>query len=539
MYIKRFQRFVFTFIFFLLLFMPGCAKTDGVELSLANQSTVASDKQRLTISWKQDIGELDPHGYSPNQMFAQNLVYESLVTFRSDGTIAPHLASKWEISNDGKEYTFTLRDDVLFSDGSTFNAAIVKRNFDRVLQERDQHSWLELVNQIESIELLDEYRLVIHLKNPYYPLLQELALVRPFRFLGETGFPQEDTNGINEPIGTGPWVLSEYKKDQMAVFKRNELYWGEQPKLDEVAIKIIPDSESRVIAFENGEIDLIYGNGLISLDSYKYLKDSGLYETGQSEATGTRALAINSNRGPTEDLSVRQAILHAFNTESLIREVFYGTEIEAGTLFAANVPYSDLGLQNFEYDPDRAIKLLETAGWTKTNDSSFRSKDDEELQLELSFDYSDQIQKTIAEIMQGELRQVGIDLVLLGEERQSFLDRQKTGQFHLIFNNTWGAPYDPYSFVSAMRIPTHADYAAQAGLSMKGDIDEAITNVLLSQSEEEQQEYYRYILSTLHEQAIYLPISYTTNIAIHHPYVKSVEYSSVDYDFKLEKIELN
>ncbi|WP_100399164.1 nickel ABC transporter substrate-binding protein [Bacillus sp. FJAT-44742] len=508
----------------------------GCSLS-ANTDTSEETKDSLTMSWPQDIGELDPHSYAPNEMFAQNLVYDSLVLYDKDGEIQPHLAKEWEVADDGKEYIFTLRDDVVFSDNTVFNAEIVKKNFDHVLAEKEDHSWLELVNQIEDTKVIDERTFSISLKNPYYPLLQELALVRPFRFLGASGF-NENGAGIDEPIGTGAWVLKEYRQNDRAVFERNENYWGEKPDFEELIVKVIPDNETRVIEFENESIDLIYGNGLISLDAYEYIKDSDTYETGLSDPMGTRTLAINSDRGPTKDIEVRQALNHALDKSMVIEGILHGTEKKADTLFAPNVPYSDLDLPPYEYDSGKAEALLEEAGWQQSDESDYRMKDEEELVLELSFDYNNHLQKAIAEFMQGEFREMGINLILLGEEEQSYLNRQKTGDFHLIFNNTWGAPYDPHSFVSSMRTPSHADYAAQAGLPMKEEIDEKISEVLTTLEEGPRQELYEDILSTLHEQAVYLPISYTTNIAAYHPHVQGVDYSPVEYEFKLEEIEL-
>ncbi|CAM5703823.1 Nickel ABC transporter, nickel/metallophore periplasmic binding protein OS=Lysinibacillus sphaericus OX=1421 GN=LS41612_12280 PE=4 SV=1 [Lysinibacillus sphaericus] len=91
-----------------------------------------------------------------------------------------------------------------------------------------------------------------------------------------------------------PWVLTDYKKDEYALFSRNENYWGEKPLLEQIKVKIIPDSESISLAFENEELDLIYGRGIISLDNYSYLKDSDKYKTATSEPLSTKALLFNT-----------------------------------------------------------------------------------------------------------------------------------------------------------------------------------------------------------------------------------------------------
>ncbi|MEW5954440.1 MAG: nickel ABC transporter substrate-binding protein [Bacillota bacterium] len=489
-------------------------------------NNVQPSEKVLNISWAQDVGNLNPHLYSPSQMFAQDFVYESLVEYGEGGVIKPHLAESWTISPDGKVYTFKLQQGVKFSDGSEFNAAIAKKNFDAVLANRDGHKWLELINQIEGVEAVDENTIEITFKNPYYPALQELSLIRPLRFLGEAGFPDDGktSESIKAPIGTGPWALSEYKQNEYAVFVKNQYYWGAKPKIDKVVVKIIPDEETRAIAFEKQEIDLIFGSGLISLDSFRQFRDSGKYQTMISNPLNTNALALNSNRGSTGEQAVRIALQHGVNKQSLIDNILYGTEVKADTLFSPQFPYCDLGLQPYAYDVEKAKDILESAGWVLKTGQEFREKNGQLLELELCFDSADNVQKAFAEALQGEYKKIGVKLKLVGEERQSYLQRQKDGNFHLIFGDTWGAPYDPHSLVSSMRTPSHADYQAQAGLPMKAEIDEKITEVLLSTDEQVRQELYRYILGTLHEQAVYLPLSYGTNIAVAHKNITGVSF---------------
>jgi len=527
------------FLLVLILFiLTACSEKNVME---TKGSMEANDSiNRLIISWSKDIGEINPHMYAPNEIFAQDMVYESLVRYGKSGKIEPWLAEDWEISEDGKEYTFYLRDNVRFSDGTYFTAENAKKNFDAILDNAERHSWLEVIYQIESTSVINERTFKIALKNPYYPLLQDLTLVRPFRFLGDNGFPEngKTEEGIVKAIGTGAWVLSEHKKDEYVVFTRNEYYWGEKPKIDEIEIKIIPDGEARVIAFENKEIDLILGNGLISLDSFKFLQETGNYQTGVSEPLSTRTIAINSNKGPSQELEVRQAIEYSINKQAIIDHLFYGTEIKADTLFASNVPYSDVGLKPFEYDVDKAIHLLENAGWTKGKGTDIRQKNGSFLELEIVFNATDQVQKAIAETLQGDLLKVGIKLNLVGEENQSYLQRQKDGDFNLIFNNTWGAPYEPHTLFSSMRKPAHADYQAQLGLPMKEEIDALIGEVLVTTDEEKRQEIYSYIMGTLHEQAIYLPISYSADIAVFHHDIRGVEFPNMNYTLPLNKISI-
>lgn len=527
------------FIFIIMAVMiSGCG---GGASSDETSDNGRPPEKVLTISWSQDVGNLNPHMYGPSQMFAQDFVYESLVEYGEGGVIKPHLAESWTISPDGKVYTFKLRQGVKFSDGSEFNAAVAKKNFDAVLLNRDEHNWLELVNQIDQVNVVDEYIIDVVFKNPYYPALQELSLIRPLRFLGEAGFPDDGNTakGIKAPIGTGLWVLEEYKQNEYAVFVKNPYYWGTQPKIDKVVVKIIPDGETRAIAFEKHEIDLIYGSGLISLDSFRQFRDSGEYRTMISDPLNTKALALNSNRGPTREQAVRIALQHGVNKQSLIDNILYGTEVKADTLFSPQFPFCDLGLQPYDYDVEKAKTILESAGWVLKSGQEFREKNGQLLELELCFDSADNVQKAFAEALQGEYKKIGVKLLLVGEESQSYYQRQKDGNFNLIFGDTWGAPYDPHSMVSSMRTPSHADYQAQSGLPMKAEIDAKIAEVLISTDEKARQDLYNYILGTLHEQAVYLPLSYGTNIAVYHDNIAGVSFDPQTNRIPLANVDIN
>lgn len=508
----------------MVLLLAGCSSKTTSSDTVGN-GEFSADKT-ITIASTNDIGKLNPHKYD-SEMFAQYWVYENLLTYGEDGKPEPCLAESWEISPDGKVYTFHLREGVKFSDGSDLTAEVVKKNYDAVMMAKDEHSWLEVINQISTTEAVDSGTFRITFKNAYYPALQELTLVRPMRILGEAGFPDDgDTSqGIESPIGTGPWVLSEYNKGESAVFVRNENYWGEKPLISRVVVKVIPDGETAASSLEAGDIDMIYGGGLLSIDTFNQLKESGEFGTMVSDPVTVRNIGVNSNRGCTKELAVRMALQHAIDKQSIVDNVLAGTEPVADTLFDPATPYCDLDLPVMEFDQAEAGRLLDDAGWELPAGKEIREKDGAELELDLSFISSDAISKSIAEIVQADLKDVGIKVNLVGEEDVSFYDRQKTGEFDLIFGESWGAPYDPHSYVSSFREPSHYDYQAQLGLPEKEQIDETVDKVLVSTDEATRQSMYEYILTTLHDEAVYIPISSKTNLAVFNNKVKNVSFT--------------
>lgn len=321
----------------------------------------------LVYSWPVNAGPLDPRGYSPNQMYAQAMVYEPLVRYTASGTVEPWLAAAWKVSDDGKTYTFTLRDSVQFSDGTPFDAKAAKANLDAVLANSQRHRWMELVTTLDHIEAPDRLTLRLVLKHPYYPTLMELAQVRPLRFAAPVAKP-------GEAVGTGPWMRAESRLGEFDRFVRNPHYWGPAPAYGEVMVKVIPDPNSRALALQAGEIDLIQGAaGEITAGTFVRLRDQG-FTTALSAPLATRTVAMNTGRGATQDLAVRRAINEAVDKQAIIDKILYGLEPRADTLFASNMPYSDIGLKPYPYDPALAAQGLDAAGWTLAPGASVRSK---------------------------------------------------------------------------------------------------------------------------------------------------------------------
>lgn len=500
----------------------------GACLSIGTISAYsATAAPTLTYSWPTNAGPLDPRGYSPNQMYAQAMVYEPLVRYTAEGTLEPWLATHWSVSPDGKTYTFTLRDHVQFSDGSPFNAAAAKANLDAVLANAKRHQWMELVSTLERVEAPDEHTLVLHLKHPYYPTLMELAQVRPLRFAAPDAKP-------GTPVGTGPWVLAQTRRGEYDRFERNEHYWGAKPAFGAVLVKVISDPDSRAIALQTGELDLIQGaEGEISPGTFVRLRDAG-FNTAISAPLATRTVAMNTGQAPTNELVVRQAINQAVDKDTIIAKVLHGLEPRADALFSSNMPYANIGLKALPYDPDHARQALDAAGWKIPAGKTVREKDGQPLSTELVFLGTSALQKSLAEIIQGELAKVGIEVKLRAEEEGSLVQRQREGRFGMIFADTWGAPYDPHSFVSSMRYPGHADYMAQRGLPMKDQIDHTIAEVLGQTDEAKRAEGYREILTTLHDQAVYLPVSYLTAISVSAKGVDNVQFGSTLFDVPFE-----
>lgn len=508
----------------------GSSSSSTASSGAESASAAASGEVRdelIFVNYR-DIRDLNPHLYA-GEMYAQSILYDTLVSITADG-YEGCLAESWDISEDGRTYTFHIRPNVLFSDGEKCDANAILANFNAILENRERHTWLEMMNLLVGVSAPDENTFVIEMSEPYYPMLTELGCIRPFAMISPSCMINGSTkDGVNGHIGTGPYVLTDFVTDEYAVFERNENYWGEAPAIRKITVKVIPDNQTRIMALESGEIDLIFGKNMIDADAISQYLDSDKFTVGLSDPTSTRHIVMNTTREILGDPAVRKALQHATDRQTISDGIFYGLEQPADTLYATTVPYCNVGLKPYEYSTETAAQILDEAGWVLGGDK-MRAKDGRQLALDLLYNSDSVTEKTIAEYLQSEYLKLGISMTIHGEEEQSYRDNMKAGNFDMVFNICWGMPYDPQSSLAAMRAPVYGDYAAQQGLEDKAEIDEAITKILTSTDEAERQELYKSVLTNLHEDAMYLPLTYECNKALYTSALHGVHFGTDQYD---------
>ena len=528
---KRFPALVLGGILALGL-LSGCGQKEAASsVSTAASEPAAavngSDQELVFVNYR-DIRDLNPHLYA-GEMYAQSILYDTLVSITEDG-YEGCLAESWTISEDGKIYTFKIRNGVTFSDGTVCDANAILANFNAIIENKDRHTWLEMMNLLVGVSAPDDHTFVIELSEAYYPMLTELGCIRPFAMISPNCMTNGSTkDGVSGYIGTGPYVLTDFETDQYAVFERNENYWGEKPEIERITVKVIPDNQTRIMALESGEIDLIFGKNMLDADAISQYVDSDKFEVALSNPTSTRHIVLNTTNEILSDTAVRQALQHATNRTAISEGIFYGLEQPADTLYAATVPYCDVELTPYEYSTETASSMLDEAGWIMGS-SGIREKGGKKLELDLLYNSDSVTEKTISEYLQSEYLKLGISLNIHGEEEQSYRDNMKAGNFDMVFNICWGMPYDPQSSLAAMRAPVYGDFAAQQGLADKKEIDQAITDILTTTDEEERQELYRFVLTRLHEDAVYIPLTFECNKALYTKNLQGVHFGTDQYD---------
>ena len=348
--------------------ITGCSQNSAMP-STEDTKSITSESQNSEMVFVnyRDIRDLNPHLYA-GEMYAQSILYDTLVSITEDG-YEGCLAESWTISEDGKVYTFKIRDGITFSDGTVCDANAILANFNAIIENKERHTWLEMMNLLVGVSAPDEHTFVIELSEAYYPMLTELGCIRPFAMISPACMIDGSTkDGVSGYIGTGPYVLTDFVTDEYAVFERNENYWGELPEIEKITVKVIPDNQTRIMALESGEIDLIFGKNMLDADAIRQYVDSDKFEVSLSDPTSTRHIVLNTTNEILSDTSVRQALQHATNREAISEGIFYSLEKPADTLYADTVPYCDIDLKPYEYSTDTASAMLDKAGWVMGSD---------------------------------------------------------------------------------------------------------------------------------------------------------------------------
>jgi peptide/nickel transport system substrate-binding protein len=370
-------------------------------------------------------------------------VADTLITLKDKKEFAPMLAESWDISDDGTVYTFNLRQDVMFHDGTPFNAEAVKINFERIMDPELNAVFLNTFSNIASIETPDDYTVVITLTTADINFM--IALVQYGTAIYSPAALEEFGADIDvNPVGTGPFKLVSFLPEDQR-FERNDDYWGGKPYLEGVHVQVIPDPISRVLALEAGTVDIIIWVPEVEIQR---LIDAGFNmqsEPGQNH-TG---FALNMANPPLDDPKVREAVMLAFDKEAFMEPVWHGRAIVSETGLPPESTFFKADATTWTHDPDRAIALLEEAGWMPTGPRGIREKDGELLQLYFPVG-ADIPRPQVALIAQDQLRQVGIALDVSVIETFSFYDK--------VYNCEHDITYWSQSFITLDPAPVYEDF---------------------------------------------------------------------------------
>jgi peptide/nickel transport system substrate-binding protein len=491
----------------------GCATFTGCSQSggQTNQSVGST----LVFGRNQDAVSLDPavvtDGMSLN---VARLTMEGLTGYKL-GTfdITPALATSWAVSPDGKTWTFDLRHDVKFQDGTPFDAQAVKFNFDRwrlpndpwhkLLQGNLDYSYYEsqfggFPGVIADVRVLAPDKVQFVLTRPFAPMLANLAMPA-FGIASPTAMKSEGENYFRSPVGTGPYQVTEWVKDDHITMKAFAGYWGDKAKIQTVIFRDIPDPSTSMLALQKGDID-----------GWEYPRPDDLGPLSQDHEltiyhqppNNVLYLAINVQKPPFTNVLVRRAVNEAIDANAIVRN-FYDPSAEVATDFLPLAVWPHPNQTAYPYDPADARRLLAQAGFPHGFSTTL-------WYMTLPRPYVPEPQR-VAEAIQADLRAVGINATLQGFEWGQFLDKTERGDHDLALSGWTGDNGDPDNFLYAILDKDSAIPPGAQNVCFWKDEDfhKLMIEAQNTTDRTQRAKYYLAALQIVHDQAPLVPLVHT------------------------------
>jgi len=345
-------------------------------------------------------------------------VFDQLTKLDADGAIEPSLATEWTPSEDLTTWTYTLRDDAVFSNGDPVTAGDVAFTYDTILASPDSDN-LGYMGVLEAVEAPDDTTVVFTLNAPFspWPSITTAVSIVPesvYTELGSEGFAAA-------PVGSGPFRFVSYTRGVEYVIERNPDYWGEEPEVETVTFQTVGDADARLNGVSSGSLDI----ALLSPNQVDSAGGSGV-EVASRTSNGVTFLGINSTTGPLADARVRQAIRLAIDSQALVDGVLSGRAVANDQIVAPDVA-GHADLEPSEYDPGAAEALLAEAGYSG-----------ETIPLQYATEGRIPLSSEIAQAIGGYLEAVGLSVELKGTDQASLSNIiYGTVSVEGLYLNTW------------------------------------------------------------------------------------------------------
>ena len=353
-----------------------------------------------------------------------SMMYEGLVTQDlhdlKDAALPerPWLAESWEISSDGLQYTFKLRQNVKFHDGTPFDADAVKVNCERATLSSSPYYdktvaglSAKIYNYVAKGEVVDKYTWRLTLKSPVGEFIRLLA-DRVILMVSPAALAKYGPAGIvDHPVGTGPFTFVQRVAGQRIELAKNKDYWGGAPYVDKVIMTVIPDAQARLAALKSGEVDFVTAMDPDQAAIYKADANVNLVF---NPSPMTWVWMLNCKQGPTANKQVREALNYAWNRDGLVKDLLLGLATPAIAPAAPANPASPPTHAQYTYDPERAKKMLADAGYPNG--------------FSMTLVYGDKgLNDQVNTLLQSDFRKVGVDVKLEKMEYAAFLSMFSKG----------------------------------------------------------------------------------------------------------------
>jgi len=467
--------------------------------------------EQLIIASRGDADTLDPHMRNEIwTMSIQDHFNECLVTFSSDGAVIPKLAEAWSFIDD-ETWEFNLRQGVVFHNGEIFNADVVVYNIERI-RNNPMSQFKAYVDPIVEVEIVDDYTVRFKTNGPLPTLpnfLCSCSMVPPL-YTEEHG----DEYFASHPIGTGPYQLVEWVKDDHMTLHVNENYWGELPTYDEVIFRPIPVGATRVAALLSGEVDVIEAVPVFDISRVEAAEGIRverrpslrviflLFDVGRAmggEAPDNSPGVAAGEPNPVADVRVRQAIYHAINIEDIRDYVMEGSSYP----WSQPMPDVILGynpeVERLPYDLDLARQLLAEAGYA----------DGFKIRLDCPNDRYINDQE-IAEAISGQLAEIGIEVEVNAVPKAVFFPQVFTGRTTSFSLSGWAEPSMDAGGLLSINFSSEGEF--NNGFYRNEDVDRLIAEALVTMDLEARESLYQEVVKIIMDDVAWIPVHLQENV---------------------------
>lgn len=497
------------FVLLLMLIIVGltaCAEEPDSNDEVSNNNGEESEEGGdLTVDLASDPVSLDPHAANDgNSLYVMNAMYDTLVTLDKDLNLQPALAESFEQIED-TVWEAQIRENVTFHDGSQLNAEVVKANLDRVLDPDIGSPLAFLFDMIESIDVKDEYTVHITTKYPFSALPLHLAhpgghiisleSIEADYEAVENG--EEPFASVNEnPVGTGYFKYDERSNGEYIQLVKNEDYWGEKAKVDSILFKVVPEDMTRIAELETDEADIIYP---VNANDIERIDANEGTNVKQTDSSSTTYLGMNTEKEPFNQTKVRQAISMAIDKETVNQGVTDGVALQADSPLAPTVFGYSEDLQPAQYDPEKAKELLKEAGYEDGFSATV-----------LTYD---RITADLAEIVQDQLKEIGIDLDIEMMETGAYLEATANGDMDM-YVGSWGtvtldADYGLYPMFHSENVGAPGNRS----FFENDELDELLDEARKTTDDDERLELYQEAQQIIIDEAPIVPIYHSVLLA--------------------------
>lgn len=384
----------------------------------------------IEVAYFRDFRNLDPAHLpgSPEYQIAMN-VYSGLVKYQAGSTeVEPDLAESWEISDDGRTYTFHLRDNVQWHHGyGPFTAHDVKYSFERVLDPDEQSRYRSGMEIIESIEVVDDHTVRLVLKEPSAPFLTTQLAFRPGYIVNQRAVEELGEEFALNPVGTGPYQFVSYVPRRELILEANPDFYRGEPSVKRIVWNIVADENVQALALQRDEI-----NYMIPRDVQVWQNLTGAEGIAFTETptTGYWQYSLNTRREPLDDVRVRRAIAHAVDKALFVETLLEGQGEPTNTVVSPGLIGHTEDVPSYDYDPERARELLAEAGYP------------DGFTIEAVYDSASEYGSLMATALQQWLEDIGVELRLVGLEAGAWTARRQAGDYDITISGTTRADPD-------------------------------------------------------------------------------------------------